>query len=142
MTVSKEMMDTLVCPLCKGDLTLKTDAGATDESLYCGQCDLQYAVEGGIPIMLPPELRSHSEQIKSSYSLSVKWANIETYVHREKERDKWKNQPGKRLWLPRYLDFTFRYLDKPNGKVLDAGCGAGMQSSYLFFYVFFHLELL
>lgn len=131
MTLSKEMLDMLVCPLCKGDLTLKTDAGVTDKSLYCGQCDLQYDVENGIPIMLPPELRIHSEQMKASGSLSVKWANIDLYVNREKERDKWENQPGKRLWLPRLLDFTFRYLDKPNGKVLDAGCGVGMLSSYL-----------
>lgn len=59
-------MDILACPVCKGDLELhieaEDDTGEVVEgSLYCGKCDQRYPIEGGIPNLLPPELRGSSD---------------------------------------------------------------------------------
>ena len=54
-------MDILVCPLCKGDLTLTVDREEGDEitagTLVCGQCNETYPIEDSIPNLLPPDLR-------------------------------------------------------------------------------------
>ena len=51
MTVSKELLDILVCPKCKGDLLL-TDK---QEGLICRACKLLYAIKDDIPVMLIDE---------------------------------------------------------------------------------------
>ena len=47
----QELLDILVCPACKGDLTY--DAAA--QTLTCPACRLRYRVEDDIPIMLEEE---------------------------------------------------------------------------------------
>lgn len=49
--ISKELLEILVCPLCKGDLTYEQDP----ERLICGACRLAYPVKDDIPVMLPDE---------------------------------------------------------------------------------------
>jgi uncharacterized protein len=51
MAVSKELLDILVCPKCKGDLAL-TDK---QDGLICGACKLCYAIKDDIPVMLIDE---------------------------------------------------------------------------------------
>jgi uncharacterized protein YbaR (Trm112 family) len=51
MTLPKELLDILVCPKCKGDLTYKPEESA----LVCPACRLRYPVRDGIPIMLIAE---------------------------------------------------------------------------------------
>ncbi len=51
MAVSKELLDILVCPKCKGDLLL-TDK---QDGLICGTCKLCYAIKDDIPVMLIDE---------------------------------------------------------------------------------------
>ena len=57
----KDLMEILVCPMCKGELTLKVDKEEGDEvvegSLHCAKCDETYPIEDRIPNLLPPELR-------------------------------------------------------------------------------------
>lgn len=57
----KELMEILVCPLCKGELKLTIREIKEDEiisgSLYCAKCKDIYPVEDSIPNMLPKELR-------------------------------------------------------------------------------------
>ena len=59
--MKQDLMDILVCPLCKGELTLGVDSQDGDEivsgSLHCAACDEAYPVEDGIPNLLPPDLR-------------------------------------------------------------------------------------
>ena len=54
-------MEILVCPLCKGDLTLETVREAEGEivegSLSCAACAERYPIEDGIPNLMPPDLR-------------------------------------------------------------------------------------
>ncbi len=54
MTLSRELLDLLVCPKCKGDLEYRT---APAEELVCQACRLRYAVDDGIPVMLIDEAK-------------------------------------------------------------------------------------
>jgi uncharacterized protein YbaR (Trm112 family) len=57
--MKKELMDILVCPMCKGELELTVEEENEREivtgSLYCTRCDLRYPITDTIPNMLPPE---------------------------------------------------------------------------------------
>jgi hypothetical protein len=55
MSVSKELLDILACPKCKGDLRL-TEAG---DGLICEQCKLVYEIKDDIPIMLIEEAKPY-----------------------------------------------------------------------------------
>ena len=49
--ISKELLDILVCPACKGDLQYEQ----SPERLICAACQLAYPVKEDIPIMLVDE---------------------------------------------------------------------------------------
>ena len=51
MSLSRELLDILVCPKCKGDLEYREPEGA----LLCHACRLRYPVRDDIPIMLIDE---------------------------------------------------------------------------------------
>ena len=57
----RDLMDILVCPVCKGPLTLDVMREEGDEvvegSLHCAACDERYPIDEGIPDLLPPDLR-------------------------------------------------------------------------------------
>ena len=59
--MKRSLLDILVCPLCKGELTLtveeEDDKEIINGNLFCGQCEENYPIEDTIPNMLPPELR-------------------------------------------------------------------------------------
>ena len=58
--MKRELMDILVCPLCKGELELTVEEENEEVvtgSLYCPQCQVNYPVVDSIPNLLPPELR-------------------------------------------------------------------------------------
>jgi uncharacterized protein YbaR (Trm112 family) len=63
-TMKKELMNILVCPVCKGKLELtvdkETDTEIVSGSLYCGKCSVRYPVTGAIPNLLPPEKATQS----------------------------------------------------------------------------------
>ncbi len=52
--VSRELLDILVCPACKGDLVYEQEP----ERLICRACQLAYPVKDDIPIMLVDEAES------------------------------------------------------------------------------------
>jgi uncharacterized protein YbaR (Trm112 family) len=51
MGVSKELLEILACPKCKGDIEL-TEKG---DGLVCNACKLMYPIKDDIPIMLIDE---------------------------------------------------------------------------------------
>jgi uncharacterized protein len=53
MPISKELLEILVCPFCKGDLQLKDN----DSALKCLACRRVYPIRDGIPVMLIDEAR-------------------------------------------------------------------------------------
>ena len=56
MAVSQELLDILVCPLCKTPVGLTPDG----QGLKCGQCRRVYPIKDDIPIMLVDEARIES----------------------------------------------------------------------------------
>lgn len=54
MAISKELLEILACPKCKGEVKL-TDAG---DGLACGNCSLLYPIKDDIPVMLIDEATS------------------------------------------------------------------------------------
>jgi uncharacterized protein len=46
--VSQDLLDMLVCPVCKKAVVLAADRG----SLKCGECRRVYPIQDDIPIML------------------------------------------------------------------------------------------
>ena len=55
--VPAELLELLVCPQCKGDLSLQAQ-GRDHDALDCSACALRYPIEDGIPVMLVEEARS------------------------------------------------------------------------------------
>ena len=53
MPISKELLDILVCPLCKAALDLKPD----QSGLKCTKCKRVYPIRDDIPVMLIDEAR-------------------------------------------------------------------------------------
>ncbi len=53
MALSKELLEILVCPLCKADLELKPD----QSGLKCTQCKRVYPIRDDIPVMLIDEAK-------------------------------------------------------------------------------------
>jgi len=57
MAISKELLDILVCPLCKGKIYLN----AAEDGLICDTCKLLYEIKDDIPIMLMDEAKKIKE---------------------------------------------------------------------------------
>ncbi len=53
MAISKELLEILVCPLCKAVLEMKPDSSG----LKCVQCHRVYPIRDDIPVMLIDEAR-------------------------------------------------------------------------------------
>ncbi|MDP3062313.1 MAG: methytransferase partner Trm112 [Chloroflexota bacterium] len=57
-----DLVSILVCPMCKGPLTLRVDKEDEEEvekgALLCQRCNESYPIEESIPNLLPPGLRS------------------------------------------------------------------------------------
>ncbi len=54
MAISKELLDILACPKCKGDIYLTE----SQDGLVCDNCKLLYEIRDDIPIMLIDEAKS------------------------------------------------------------------------------------
>ncbi len=53
MAVSQDLLDLLVCPVCKASLTLTED----QQGLKCSECRRVYPIRDDIPVMLVDEAR-------------------------------------------------------------------------------------
>lgn len=51
MTLSRELLDILACPKCKGELEYRE----AEASIVCPHCAVRYPVRDDIPIMLVDE---------------------------------------------------------------------------------------
>jgi uncharacterized protein len=57
VAVSQELLDILVCPLCKAPVKLTPDG----QGLKCGQCRRVYPIKDDIPVMLVDEAKIEAE---------------------------------------------------------------------------------
>ena len=53
MAISKELLEILACPKCKGDIYLNDEGNG----LICESCKLLYEIKDDIPIMLIEEAK-------------------------------------------------------------------------------------
>jgi uncharacterized protein YbaR (Trm112 family) len=53
MGISKELLEILACPQCKGEVRLNP----AEDGLICGECRLLYEIREEIPIMLIDEAK-------------------------------------------------------------------------------------
>ena len=53
MAISKELLEILACPQCKGDIHLNEQG----DGLICDKCRLVYEIKDDIPIMLIEEAK-------------------------------------------------------------------------------------
>lgn len=53
MAISKELLEILACPKCKGDIHLNE----SQDGLICDHCRLLYEIRDDIPIMLIEEAK-------------------------------------------------------------------------------------
>ncbi len=51
MAISKELLDILACPVCKGDIRYDEP----EQKITCLSCGRRYPVREGIPVMLESE---------------------------------------------------------------------------------------
>lgn len=58
MTMDHRLIDLLVCPLCKGPLTMERGTGTSLRELVCPADRLAFPIRDGIPVMLESEARS------------------------------------------------------------------------------------
>lgn len=54
MTLSKQLLEVLACPKCKGEICYEED----NNEIICEICRLVYPVRDGIPVMLVDEAKS------------------------------------------------------------------------------------
>ena len=47
--LSRELLEILACPVCKGDLLYEEDK----KRLVCKRCGVYYEIREGIPVLLP-----------------------------------------------------------------------------------------
>lgn len=57
MAVRKELLDFLVCPVCRVPVQLTPD----QQGLKCSECRRVYPIRDDIPTMIPEEARVESE---------------------------------------------------------------------------------
>ena len=57
MGISKELLEILACPKCKGEIYLNEN----EDGLICDRCKLLYHIRDDIPIMLIDEATSLAE---------------------------------------------------------------------------------
>lgn len=58
MAISKDLLDILACPLCKGGIGIASD----NSWLICPACRLKYPIREDIPVMLVDEAESTGEE--------------------------------------------------------------------------------
>ena len=68
--MKEDLLDVLRCPACRGALTIgKIKRRLGDEylkgSLVCIECGDTHPIEGGLPILIPPEVRTDVETIEA-----------------------------------------------------------------------------
>ena len=59
--MKKDLMEILACPVCKGELELRSELEKGDDvvtgSLICAACNETYPIEDSIPNLRPPDMR-------------------------------------------------------------------------------------
>lgn len=59
--MKKNILDIIVCPLCKSSLSVRFESESETDiitgNLYCSVCHIYYPIDHSIANMLPPDVR-------------------------------------------------------------------------------------
>lgn len=58
MTIDRRLLSLLVCPVCKGPLSLTHDGESRPRELICPADRLAFPIRDGLPVMLEAEARA------------------------------------------------------------------------------------
>ncbi len=112
-----QVVEVLRCPACRAGLSLEAGEGVDIEagSLSCVGCLTRYAIEDGVPRLLPPGQRAAAEATaRTAAGFGYLWSRSLT-------------EPGRDAWESYHFDRMAQRLSlAPVGRVLDAGCGEGI----------------
>ena len=61
MAISQELLDLLVCPVCKMPVELTAD----ERGLRCSRCRVIYPIRDGFPVMIRDEAKSEALSAES-----------------------------------------------------------------------------
>jgi uncharacterized protein len=64
-TLDHRLIELLVCPLCKGPLTMVRDANNHPQALACPADRLAFAIRDSIPVMLESEAQAYDPDTKA-----------------------------------------------------------------------------
>lgn len=131
-------MDFLTCPDCRS-ITLDLQIDEIDEaskeieagSITCGACQRRFAIESGIPRMLPIDLLAAESRVDASRPDGTLQTMASYDFHHQRQGHKAPDSHDADLeitrhYFRRYLDLDeARLQDLKNRLVLDAGSGAG-----------------
>lgn len=117
--MKERILEHLACPACRGLLDMDVISRDGDEimegRLECSTCHLGYAVQRGVPRLLPPHLSP--EKAKTARAFGWEWTNyVEMHTEYEEQFLDWV--------YPLRPEFFQRKL------VLDAGCGIGRHAYF------------
>jgi len=112
--VKDRLLQWLVCPSCRGDLSLEAAAREAGEiwdgELSCARCSARYAVTRGIPRLLPGALSATA--LATAERFGYEWTRFAEIRHEyEAQFLGWIAPLGRDIFVGR--------------RVLDAGCGKG-----------------
>ena len=62
MALDEELKRILVCPRCRGDLEFHEDV----KEIHCLACQLLFAIDGNVPVMLVEEARPLSTSLSKA----------------------------------------------------------------------------
>jgi SAM-dependent methyltransferase len=112
--VKEPLLDWLVCPTCRGPLTLVAATGRgediVDGRLVCHACDARYPIVRGIPRLVPGDLPADAASTAERFGYE--------WTHFDEIRPEYDAQF--RGWIAPVDPGAFR-----GRRVLDAGCGKG-----------------
>jgi SAM-dependent methyltransferase/uncharacterized protein YbaR (Trm112 family) len=131
-----DLLVLLICPVClEGDL-LGLNKQEPDRMLICSACSAEYAVRGGIPVLLPPEFDPAGVHDELDHALEHKqhqagW--FDRSVAEEFETSRPHGTPRAYRWLlTRKLGRSLECLPPLRGMtVVDACSGSGMEAEFL-----------
>lgn len=123
-TVDRELINHLQCPECQSQTSeLRETEDADKAELVCSACDAHFPVDRGMPDLTP-----HRQLLGERWEIWKK--HLEGYRTRSEARVAKPSTSQLQRWAEKEKAFA-DFIEAPNGRVLEVGCGPGSISDHL-----------